>query len=122
MVGTTGGILLGWNEDSFVCLSTSVASFSITVVLENVKDGSSIFISSAYSPSDDPIKLSFWNELRDVRMSFSGPWILCGDFNAMRFQNERLGAQGFRRDTELFNSQIRDLDLIDMSLHGRAFT
>lgn len=58
-VGIAGGVLLGWNEDYFACLSTSIGSFSVLAVLENVKDRSSFFISPVYGPSDDPIKLSF---------------------------------------------------------------
>lgn len=120
-VSSVGSVIIGWNEDVFLCLSSSVGSFSISVVLEDVRSFICFLVTSAYRSSDDHVKVGFWRELRDIRVAYPGPWVLCGDFNVVRFQHERLGAQGSKKDSELFNDLIRDLDLIDLSLHGRAF-
>lgn len=31
----------------------------------------------------------FWEELKDIRGSWEGPWIIGGDFNVIRFVNEK---------------------------------
>lgn len=49
---------------------------------------------------------------------------IAGDFNAIRFEEERIGENenSRREDMESFNEFILRLDLFDLPLHGRKFT
>lgn len=73
------------NEDLFDCVSKYSGSASVFVLLKFKHDGLEYLFSSVYGPGDDPIKLNFRKEIRDIRTNFVGPWVLCGDFNIVRF-------------------------------------
>lgn len=79
-------------------------------------------LTSVYGPRDDPVKSPFWAEIRSIRNWVLGPWVMCGDFNTMRFSSERTRGIGSMRDMELFGDLIRDLNLVDLPLGGRSFT
>lgn len=49
-------------------------------------------------------------------------WILCGDFNSTRRQEERRGKNWSSRVTDLFNSLIQDLAIIDLPMNNQSFT
>jgi endonuclease/exonuclease/phosphatase family metal-dependent hydrolase len=34
-----------------------------------------------YGPQEEPDKIAFLAELREVRDARQGPWVVCGDFN-----------------------------------------
>lgn len=73
-----------------------------------------------WSQADDD-KVAFLQELRDVRVTCPGAWLLCGDFNmiyrAEDKNNRRLNRRSMRRFARLLN----DLLLSELFLHGRLF-
>ncbi|XP_070055395.1 uncharacterized protein LOC142179788 [Nicotiana tabacum] len=50
------------------------------------------------------------------------PWVLGGDFNTIRFPEERLGCSVISRAMEEFSDFINDHFLIDLPLSGEKFT
>lgn len=73
----------------------------------------------------------FTDHLAVLTMNHSGkyreleppePWVLEGDFNAVRFRYERNGGDNDRRDREEFNSLINELGPIDLPLAGNSYT
>lgn len=120
--GSAGGILVGWNDNMFHKISSWVDVFSVSVVLENGRDGFQWMLTSVYGPSNYPVNLALWSELQAVRQFFSGLWVLCGDFHATRFSSKRINGQSSRKDMELFGNLVRGLNLVDLPLGSQNFT
>ncbi|XP_071729332.1 uncharacterized protein [Rutidosis leptorrhynchoides] len=49
-------------------------------------------------------------------------WVICGDFNEVRSEEERLNCQYFDNKAKMFNEFINNAKLIDIPLGGRIFT
>lgn len=50
------------------------------------------------------------------------PWCVGGDFNVVRYLEERLGAFRLTRHMKQFNCFIEELELVDLPLNGAEFT
>lgn len=60
----------------------SVRRYSVTVLLTPLADtGDPWWLTNVYGPTTHSDKEAFLQELRDVRSSCAGPWLLCEDFN-----------------------------------------
>ncbi|XP_020262628.1 uncharacterized protein LOC109838607 [Asparagus officinalis] len=120
--GSSGGIMIGWNSSSWKMLQEKVDKYVLTVVLQSKKNNFKWTLSSVYGPHCNKERMVFWQELKDIKNTFSGPWIVVGDFNVTSNSSERKGKSNYRREMEEFNDIINELELIDSPLHGRKFT
>ncbi|XP_057443779.1 uncharacterized protein LOC130735927 [Lotus japonicus] len=82
---------------------------------------------NVYSPCSLEEKRQLWDELLTwKRQSSIACWCLLGDFNAVRSAEERVGVlantNAYVWETAQFNEFIHDMELFDISLHGRKFT
>nr|CAD1832569.1 unnamed protein product [Ananas comosus var. bracteatus] len=99
-----------------------VRRYSITVHLTLINCGTRFFVTNVYGPASWDGKEDFYTELRLLKDCCKGKWILCGDFNSTRSQNERKGKTWSSRATNLFNTLIKELELIDLSMANQSFT
>jgi hypothetical protein len=80
---------------------------------------------NVYAPCDTRRKQVLWAELKNVILAKKEErWCVLGDFNAIREESERRGANNNIRREEVvgFDEFITDTELIDLPLHGRRFT
>jgi hypothetical protein len=49
-------------------------------------------------------------------------WLICGDFNFIRFRTKRTGSTFSHRISKKFNVFLDDYSLIEFALAGRAYT
>ena len=77
---------------------------------------------SVYGPSNANDKVDFWTELNQVAGRWNRPWLLGGDFNVIRFPNERKRSCYMSSSMWDYNNWIRSLDLYDLPLRGAEFT
>lgn len=61
----------------------------LTGKFTSVNDNWSWHISVVYADCNRIARRSLWQELINVRNTFTGPWIVCGDFNVTRYTAER---------------------------------
>lgn len=80
--GVAGGAVTSWRRDIWSGSQPSVRQYSVTVRLTPLADGGQPWwLTNVYGPTAQNEKEAFLQELRDVRASCVGPWLLCGDFN-----------------------------------------
>ncbi|KAG5607522.1 hypothetical protein H5410_029014 [Solanum commersonii] len=64
-----------------------------------------------------------WWELGAARGLFTGPWVLCGDFNTVRYPSEKFNCSRISRSLMTDLSEfIEDIELMDLDLAGGEFT
>ncbi|XP_074315004.1 uncharacterized protein LOC141651181 [Silene latifolia] len=65
---------------------------------------------------------SLWSCLRQYQRSILGPWMVCGDFNAMSIDERIGGAKVTRADIVPLAEVIHDCQLFDLKAIGAFFT
>ncbi|XP_071687533.1 uncharacterized protein [Rutidosis leptorrhynchoides] len=122
MVGKSGGQLLIWDTIEFEAIDVINADFFMGVKGVWKSSGVSFNIVNVYGPHDDNNKKSLWNSLHNLIDASDEAWLLCGDFNEVRNQNERLNCDFIDHRARLFNDFITINSLIEIPLGGRNFT
>jgi len=76
---TCGGILLAWKRDVWSITNQMFRSYSLTAKITLLQSNVSWWITCVYGPQTDSEKVAFLDELREVRTSCDGMWVICGD-------------------------------------------
>jgi hypothetical protein len=121
-VHTHGGILVAWRTSVWVASGLSTETFSVSVWLRRVDDGSEWLLTSVYGPILDSNKDTFLAELHELRQVRSGPWIINGDFNLIYRAEDKNNDRLNRRRMGQFHRFINDASLQEIHLNGRLFT
>lgn len=119
--GRSGGIMTFWNTEVF---SASSSWHMEGAVIVNGFWGPERVI-NVYAPCPLEDRSELWDRLLQVVQQIGiGSIYIIGDFNSIRYPNERSGVSEsvVRRDLESFDTFIRDANLFDLPLHGRKFT
>eukprot|EP00261_Vitis_vinifera_P032749 XP_019073992.1 PREDICTED: uncharacterized protein LOC109122143 [Vitis vinifera] len=120
--GTTGGLLLLWDNRVLENLEVESGGYSIFFRFRNCSDGFSWIFSGVYGPVIGSEKEDFWEELGAIRGLWEDPWCIGGDFNAVRYPKERRNAPRLTADMRRFSEVIGELGLRDIPLAGGPFT
>ncbi|KAL2231030.1 UNVERIFIED_CONTAM: hypothetical protein Sindi_1697400 [Sesamum indicum] len=92
--------------------------------VSNRADSESLTITVVYGASEMIDRRSLWNTLETLsREQRDDPWLVGGDFNAVREMNEVCGVSGDIRTTmEEFNAAIQEAGLIPLPMQGEWYT
>ncbi|KAL2235459.1 UNVERIFIED_CONTAM: hypothetical protein Sindi_1278100, partial [Sesamum indicum] len=84
----------------------------------------SLIITIVYGASEMIDRRSLWNTLKILAREHSDePWLVGGDFNAVREMNEVCGASGdIRMAMEEFNAGVQEARLIPLPMQGERYT
>ena len=97
-------------------------TFKKSCRFRNVGDNFEWAFSGVYGPNVDREKRLMWEELAGLFSWWNLPWCVGGDFNAVRFPSERLGAENFTQDMYNFSDFISCNGLLDIPLEGGNFS
>ncbi|KAL2252874.1 UNVERIFIED_CONTAM: hypothetical protein Sindi_0082100 [Sesamum indicum] len=115
---------LVWDENVVdVHILDSVDQF-IHCRVTNMADNESVIITVVYEASEVIDRRNLWTALETLAQQCSDiPWLVGGDFNAIRDLNEVCGISGdIRMATEEFNAGILEAGLIPLPMQGEWFT
>lgn len=126
-VNRGGGLLCIWNSKLFVLEESVDGPGFLGLMGRWGATQQRCVIVNIYSPCDFDGKRALWDALCAWRGNCDvGEWCLAGDFNAVRYAEERRGSAGVlsshRREMHDFNVFIANMDLVDIPLAGRKFT
>lgn len=120
--GSSGGILSAWNDANFNCICSSATPNTLSVHLQSTSSDLSMFITNIYAPSTPEHRLPFLAEIQSITPPANTPWMLCGDFNMIRYAHEKNNPNFRISEAEAFNDCINTMCLIEVSLLDRSFT
>lgn len=66
--------------------------------------------------------MEFWEELDTIGRAWNLPWIMVGDFNAVRTRAERSSGRASKLEREQFANLLDEFDLLELSKIGPDFT
>ncbi|KAK1414636.1 hypothetical protein QVD17_30385 [Tagetes erecta] len=81
-----------------------------------------IHIVNVYAPQRLPKKKNVWDSLENLKLSTPSIWVLCGDFNAVRLQEERKNTIFHTGCARNFNDFIHNSGLLEYQMKGSKFT
>uniref|UniRef100_A0A452XEC9 Endonuclease/exonuclease/phosphatase domain-containing protein n=1 Tax=Aegilops tauschii subsp. strangulata TaxID=200361 RepID=A0A452XEC9_AEGTS len=120
--GRSGGILLGVNTGTMDVLASSDGEFHIKLHIRNKADNFTWTLVAVYGAAQDEFKADFLHELVNLAKENPYPILIGGDFNLLRFPNEKSRGRFDNHWPFLFNAVIDSLDLREVSMIGRQFT
>jgi exonuclease III len=120
--GSSGGILIAVSANVFRLISSRRSENALTVKLQMLDDALEWHLTGVYGPQMETGKLLFLEEMKHVRQSIQGEWLVTGDFNIIYKAQDKNNPRVDKRIMGKFKSTIDELELRELPLHGRKFT
>ncbi|GJU28730.1 putative RNA-directed DNA polymerase [Tanacetum coccineum] len=120
--GASGGILTIWDSRMFSIDTKFVNKNFLCVVRTWVGITAKVGLLNIYAPQSPALKDQLWSDLEILINAIDAVWIVFGDFNVVRSQDERFGCIFDTNEANSFNDFISRVGFIDFPLRGRRFT
>ena len=122
-VGNSGGLISFWDHNCIGEVSNTVdRHFIATIGISKTSKQPWGFI-NVYAPQSAAEKQILWAKLHDIiSQDPNREWVVVGDFNEVRFKEERKGSHFSSSVARIFNDFIQNSELIDLDIGGRKFT
>ncbi|KAJ0878597.1 putative RNA-directed DNA polymerase [Helianthus annuus] len=121
-VGLSGGLICIWDDKLFRQTGGSKDRHFLHVRGTLVGCGDVVNVLIVYAPQGASAKQALWGVLKNIIDLNDGLWVVAGDFNAVRFREERRNCAFKQTCANHFNEFIFDTGLIEYSMSGRKFT
>jgi exonuclease III len=113
---------LGIRKQNFDIVKVTEHEFAIEVEVMDKKYQNRLRLVTIYGPAQDEKKEKFLTELSNICAKCDLPVIVGGDFNILRFSNEKNKPFCANRYSEMFNWIINSYRLREIALAGGKFT
>ncbi|XP_022014380.1 uncharacterized protein LOC110913868 [Helianthus annuus] len=121
-VGLSGGLVWLWDPEVLKIESLIQRRFCLVIKGSVVGSEDPINLINVYAPQNTEEKLSLWNEISSFIDPTGGKWVIVGDFNAVRSQEERKRSKFKPVCSDNFNNFIFANGLLEYPMQGRKFT
>lgn len=113
--------MIAWRTCLGAVGATRVDSYSVSVQF-CPSNGNVWWLTCVYGPQLNQDKIQFLQELRDVRVHCSGPWLVVGDFNLIYRAEDKNNSNLNRALMGRFRRWINDMAVSEIPLLGRKYT
>jgi hypothetical protein len=121
-IGTSGGIIVGINVDLLEVLSWEFKVFSVSAIVKNRRNDFICRITTVYGSSYEEKKHEFIPELHELFLNWEGPALIGGDFNLVRFIEDKNNGNIDFKWVDKFNAWIELWALMKIGVSGRNYT
>ncbi|XP_035836083.1 uncharacterized protein LOC110888901 [Helianthus annuus] len=120
--GLSGGLVCVW-DDSLFSLEGSNKNKNFLHIRGKISGCNSVVnFLNVYAPQGIPAKKEVWDLLGVLIDSYDGFWVIGGDFNAVRFREEKRNCSFKPSCASNFNAFIFEAGLVEFEMRGRRFT
>lgn len=84
--------------------------------------GNAFSYTMVYGLNDPALRLRLWDDLRLIKSTITGAWMVGGDFNNVLNLTGRIGSPVTLNEVEKFRDCLGDCELVDMATSGSFFT
>ena len=118
----SGGIIMIWNSHLFTGRVFLSEHFALGVEFTATQSGHRWKLVNVYGPCQGEPRAIFTSWLFDLNIPTSEDWLILGDFNYIRSPDNRNKPGGSVQDMFTFNDFIREQNLTELPIKGRAYT
>ena len=111
-----------WDNLILELLDMELSAFLVSCCFKNCEDNFIWMFTGVYDPVLAEERDVFSNELGAIRGLWHDPWCVGGDFNVVRFLEERRNCQRLLTSMRRFSQFIEEMCLKDLPLSGGLFT
>ncbi|XP_020261317.1 uncharacterized protein LOC109837465 [Asparagus officinalis] len=117
-------ILLLWDSNILDVQIENFIDQHITCKVKSIDGRVDCMISSVYGHNNLMNRKDLWSSLNQIHLNIGNkPWLLCGDFNAITSDEEKLGGAALAEtDTMDFRDFIEDCQLTHLKTEGCYYT
>ncbi|PWA43079.1 RNA-directed DNA polymerase, eukaryota [Artemisia annua] len=112
--GNSGGIMVIWDNNSFTCKEAMGDERFLAVKGEWKGLDGDVFLVCIYGPHISRQKASLWDRLSWLMERMGGALYIFGDFNVVRYCEDRLPCQVNVREMSDFNEFINNARLVEL--------
>ena len=94
----------------------------MSFLFRSVEDSFRWVFTGVYGPVVGANRVNFFDEMASVAFRWEKLWCVGGDFNVVRYPEERWGNHGVSCAMRNFNGVINELQLLDLPLQGGDVT
>ena len=120
--GRSGGLVNLWNPKVFIKEAELLDKKNLLTSGRLVEDGLLLNILNVYAPQNVVEKRVLWEKIKGVMRDRQGWWVLLGDFNVVRYPEERKNSRFNNVSAGDFNSFINEMCLREYVMRGNKFT
>jgi len=121
-VGKSSGVLCGVRMERFEVKKVVVGEYTLVAHVYDKKIKKELTIATVYGPTHEDKKEAFITELSQLCSSQNQPLLIGGDFNIMRFSDDKNKSFLGNKFTDLFNWVINTHGMRDVDLNGGKYT
>lgn len=121
-MGHSGGLLIAVREDLFEFISSSQGDFFASMVIRNKLSRLQWEVLNVYGPVHYDRKAAFLAEIIDYVLQAQGPLLMGGDFNLIRFGDEKSKGALHKTAMVQFNAAIDMMQVRELHWVGCRFT
>jgi len=125
-VNATGSLVTMWHKEAFSYGSHIIGTGFIAIVGYHLKAKRQCVVVNVYAGCNLKDKVEQWEALTVLKQSHVNvAWVVCGDFNVVRREEERKGIRGCssqKKEMDGFNKFIDNNALLDIPCVGKKYT
>ncbi|MFS7973280.1 putative RNA-directed DNA polymerase [Helianthus anomalus] len=121
-IGRSGGVVSMWDPGVFSAEEILVGpSFVLTSgIIQGIQE--IVNILNVYAPNDPAMRRNFWSEIISLKCQRPGVWVALGDFNDVRWPEERVNSRFDLASASCFNEFIDQCGFLEYRMTGGSFT
>jgi hypothetical protein len=120
--GASGGLIVIWDSSVFTGMIMHCEPFAISVHFTSTQSSQAWTLVNIYGPCAGDLRDTFTQWMFNLNIPLEEDWLILGDFNFIRSQENRGRPGGNVNDMLLFNDIIRRQNLTELPIKGRRFT
>jgi exonuclease III len=120
-VGNSGGSIIIWKSSKLAGNVIFQNEYAQSVEFFSNLSACSWIITNIYAPCTPQGEIDFLNWLYNITMPSNKLWLIVGDFNLIRWQDDRNKSGGNINLMLKFNEAISTLDLVEIPLHDLCY-
>ncbi|WMV43325.1 hypothetical protein MTR67_036710 [Solanum verrucosum] len=111
-----------WDNNIWEGEVVEIGSYTLTCSFKSRVNDFTWHVTGVYALTYNLERQEVWWEIGAVRSLFTGPWVLDGDFNIIRYASEERNCSRTSMYMNDFSDVIENMELIDPPLDGGIYT
>ncbi|XP_062079870.1 uncharacterized protein LOC133784591 [Humulus lupulus] len=117
-----GRIMISWNPGVFTVNILQCTSQLMHLEVTTMAGKECFLVTFVYALNEEQGRISLWNDLKDIALKGSGPWIILGDFTDILSVEERIGGQQRPKISGAFKECVEFCQVEDVKYTCSFFT